>query len=265
MTRFLPLAHRLLPADGIMLLHTITGLHPEEMRPNAGCLILSCLPDSSNSSSPRSSRAAVWPSITMVHEHVRRERLHRELASSRCSRTTREHSTSGLRHWKPTRSRPIALQSEEMYERYMKYLTGCAEMFRVGYIDVNQFTLRGSDHYQCTPGSQPDQLFDRPWAPPCSGTSPAGSWRFGSPTGRGAWLVSGGLRATKPRAPQPNPGSPDTADAETAAMFCGRKVVAGLSQRAQRGVDARRLVDQAAHHHGRGTLGAHRGHRVEPM
>jgi cyclopropane fatty-acyl-phospholipid synthase-like methyltransferase len=33
------------------------------------------------------------------------------------------------------------LQSEEVYQRYMKYLTGCADMFRRGYIDVNQFTL----------------------------------------------------------------------------------------------------------------------------
>ena len=35
----------------------------------------------------------------------------------------------------------IAIQPEEVYERYMKYLTGCAEAFRIGYIDVNQFTL----------------------------------------------------------------------------------------------------------------------------
>ena len=35
----------------------------------------------------------------------------------------------------------IAIQSEEVYERYMKYLTGCAKAFRMGYIDVNQFTL----------------------------------------------------------------------------------------------------------------------------
>ena len=39
----------------------------------------------------------------------------------------------------------IAVQSEEVYERYMKYLTGCADMFRIGYIDVNQFTLREID------------------------------------------------------------------------------------------------------------------------
>jgi len=36
----------------------------------------------------------------------------------------------------------IAIQSEEVYERYMRYLTGCADGFRVGYIDVNQFTLQ---------------------------------------------------------------------------------------------------------------------------
>jgi cyclopropane-fatty-acyl-phospholipid synthase len=33
------------------------------------------------------------------------------------------------------------MQSEEVYERYMHYLTGCARGFRIGYIDVNQFTL----------------------------------------------------------------------------------------------------------------------------
>ncbi len=36
----------------------------------------------------------------------------------------------------------IAIQSEEVYDRYMKYLTGCADMFRNGYVDVSQFTLR---------------------------------------------------------------------------------------------------------------------------
>ena len=35
----------------------------------------------------------------------------------------------------------IAIQSEEVYERYMKYLTGCADLFRDGYTDVCKFTL----------------------------------------------------------------------------------------------------------------------------
>ena len=33
------------------------------------------------------------------------------------------------------------MQSEEVYEMYMKYLTGCANLFRKGYTDLNQFTL----------------------------------------------------------------------------------------------------------------------------
>lgn len=39
------------------------------------------------------------------------------------------------------RDEAIALSSEEMYERFMKYLTGCAAHFRSGHIDVMQFTL----------------------------------------------------------------------------------------------------------------------------
>ena len=39
------------------------------------------------------------------------------------------------------RAKAIAIQSEEVYDRYMKYLTGCAKLFRQGYTDVNQFTL----------------------------------------------------------------------------------------------------------------------------
>jgi hypothetical protein len=38
------------------------------------------------------------------------------------------------------REQAIALQSQEVYDRYMKYLTGCAQLFRDGYTDVDQFT-----------------------------------------------------------------------------------------------------------------------------
>ena len=36
----------------------------------------------------------------------------------------------------------LAVQSQEVYDRYMKYLTGCAELFRDGYTDIAQFTLK---------------------------------------------------------------------------------------------------------------------------
>jgi len=34
----------------------------------------------------------------------------------------------------------IAITSTAVYERFMKYLTGCADLFRDGYTDVCQFT-----------------------------------------------------------------------------------------------------------------------------
>ncbi len=39
------------------------------------------------------------------------------------------------------REQALAIQSREVYDRYLKYLTGCADAFRDGYIDVCQFTL----------------------------------------------------------------------------------------------------------------------------
>lgn len=34
----------------------------------------------------------------------------------------------------------IAITSEQIYERFLRYLTGCADLFRYGYTDVCQFT-----------------------------------------------------------------------------------------------------------------------------
>ena len=42
------------------------------------------------------------------------------------------------------KDKAIAIQSDEVYERYMRYLTGCADLFRDGYTDVCQFTLAKS-------------------------------------------------------------------------------------------------------------------------
>jgi cyclopropane-fatty-acyl-phospholipid synthase len=55
------------------------------------------------------------------------------------------HYARTLDHWAEAleahHSEAVAIQSEEVYQRYMRYLTGCADAFRAGYIDVNQFTL----------------------------------------------------------------------------------------------------------------------------
>ena len=81
------------------------------------------------------------PSIEMV------ERARAPRPASRCPRrqSLQLHYAHTLDIWaanlEAKKDEAIAIQSEEVYERYMKYLTGCADGFRVGYIDVNQFTL----------------------------------------------------------------------------------------------------------------------------
>jgi cyclopropane-fatty-acyl-phospholipid synthase len=59
----------------------------------------------------------------------------------------RPHYARTLDTWaanlQANRARAIAVQSEEVYERYMRYLTGCADFFRRGITEVAQFTLTG--------------------------------------------------------------------------------------------------------------------------
>lgn len=45
------------------------------------------------------------------------------------------------RNLEARRAEAIALTTPQIYDTYMKYLTGCAERFRSGHLDVMQFTL----------------------------------------------------------------------------------------------------------------------------
>jgi cyclopropane-fatty-acyl-phospholipid synthase len=80
------------------------------------------------------------PTIELVGEHA-------EKAGFDLTRTQslQPHYARTLDHWSAAleahKDEAIAVQSEEVYERYMHYLTGCADAFRKGYTDVNQFTL----------------------------------------------------------------------------------------------------------------------------
>ena len=138
-TRFFDTAFAALPADGVMLLHTITGLHPNQM-------IERGLPLSFEFA--RFVKFIVTeifpggrlPSVPMVEEHAVAAGF--EVARGQ---SLQPHYARTLDLWaqalESRRDEAISVQSQEVYDRYMKYLTGCAKMFRVGYIDVDQFTL----------------------------------------------------------------------------------------------------------------------------
>jgi cyclopropane-fatty-acyl-phospholipid synthase len=136
---FFKVAHNILPTDGVMLLHTITGLTEQQMI-ESGLPITLELVQFIKFILTEIFPGGFTPTIEMVKEHsakagltlTRRESLQRHYA-----RTLDLWAEALEAH----ESEAIEIQSQEVYERYMKYLTGCAKMFRIGYIDVNQFTL----------------------------------------------------------------------------------------------------------------------------
>jgi len=137
--RFFEMTYKALPDDGVMLLHTITRLTLDEVKERG-------IPMSMDAA-----RFAMFiareifpggqlPTIGAVQEHAAAVGFTVARIQS-----LQPHYARTLDTWAQAlgarRDEAIAVQSEEVYDRYMRYLTGCADMFRKGYIDVNQFTL----------------------------------------------------------------------------------------------------------------------------
>ncbi|CAM3988038.1 cyclopropane mycolic acid synthase family methyltransferase [Smaragdicoccus niigatensis] len=139
---FFNFAYSALPSDGSMLLHTITNFDRHTLRDRGIRL------GRENLQFFRFIATEIFPGgqlpqpkqvidgATAVGFNV--ERVH----------PLQQHYAKTLDIWaanlEARREDAIAIHSLEMYDRYMKYLTGCADHFRQGYIDVMQFTLRKS-------------------------------------------------------------------------------------------------------------------------
>ena len=141
-TDFFATAHRVLPDDGVMLLHTITRLPLAQLKERNIPLSM----DAARFASFIAKEifpGGQLPTIEAVADHA----ADSGFAVTRIQ-SLQLHYAKTLDIWADAlqrrRDEAIAIQSEEVYNRYMKYLTGCADMFRRGYIDVNQFTLAKS-------------------------------------------------------------------------------------------------------------------------
>jgi cyclopropane-fatty-acyl-phospholipid synthase len=136
---FFKFAYDVLPADGVMLLHTITSLTKQQMI-DGGLPITEELVEFIKFILTEIFPGGWTPTIDNVEEHSAKAGFtltRRQSLQPHYARTLDLWAVALEAH----KSGAIEIQSEEVYERYMKYLTGCAEMFRIGYIDVNQFTL----------------------------------------------------------------------------------------------------------------------------
>jgi cyclopropane-fatty-acyl-phospholipid synthase len=136
---FFEKAYRVLPDNGVMLLHTITMLTPQQMAERD-------LPMTEQVASftefigKEIFPGGQLPPIEMVEFHASKMGFNLKRRQS-----LQLHYARTLDHWaealEARHAEAVEIQSEEVYQRYMRYLTGCADAFRKGYIDINQFTL----------------------------------------------------------------------------------------------------------------------------
>jgi len=136
---FFAMAYRTLPDDGVMLLHTITMLTPQQIVEHG--LDLSDEQTSFNEFiATEIFPGGQLPAIEMVEFHASKMGFNLKRRQS-----LQLHYARTLDCWaealRAHHEDAVAIQSEVVYQRYMRYLTGCANAFRAGYIDVNQFTL----------------------------------------------------------------------------------------------------------------------------
>ncbi len=136
---FFKMAYEALPADGVMMLHTIIKPSDEEFAERGLPITMTKL---------RFMKFIMdeifpggdLPQAKNVEEHATRAGFSLKLVQP-----LRLHYARTLDTWaaalESRRDEAIAIQSQEVYDRYMKYLTGCADLFREGYTDVAQFTL----------------------------------------------------------------------------------------------------------------------------
>jgi len=137
---FFSRAHSILPDDGVMLLHTISA--PTFMQlSERGIPLTINVARFVKFIMTEIFPGGRLPSIEIVEEHSNRAGFTLTRRQS-----LQPHYARTLDFWAAAleghKDEAIEIQSDEVYERYMKYLTGCADGFRNGYIDVNQFTLQ---------------------------------------------------------------------------------------------------------------------------
>ena len=136
---FFKWAYTVLPADGKMLLHTIVQASKQDVE-ERNLPITMRLVRFVKFIADEIFPGGRLPSVALVEEYATK-------AGFTVSRIQRLqlHYARTLDTWavalKAHKDEAIAIQSEEVYDRYMKYLTGCAELFRDGYLNVCQFTL----------------------------------------------------------------------------------------------------------------------------
>jgi cyclopropane-fatty-acyl-phospholipid synthase len=136
---FFKMAYRVLPGDGVMMLHTICGMSMEYARANGVPLTMEL------ARFVKFLMTEIFPGGQLCKTEMVGPMAAEAGFTLARTQSLRPHYARTLGIWAEAlnarRDEAIALQSEEVYDRYMHYLTGCARLFQLGQADVNQFTL----------------------------------------------------------------------------------------------------------------------------
>ena len=136
---FFERAYNILPSDGRMLLHTILAHTQKFFRDNGIKLTLSDL------KFMKFIGTEIFPGGQLpAVEDIEKLAADSGFTLERIQ-LLQQHYARTLDMWSANleakRDEAIALMDEATYDKYMKYLTGCADMFRRGITNVGQFTL----------------------------------------------------------------------------------------------------------------------------
>jgi len=136
---FFERAYDILPDGGRMLLHTILGHKQKYFQDNGIAVTMSDL------KFMRFIGQEIFPGGQLpAAEDILELSAATNFAVERVH-LLRPHYARTLDMWaenlEANRDRAIAIQSEEVYDRYMRYLTGCADFFRRDISNIGQFTL----------------------------------------------------------------------------------------------------------------------------
>jgi cyclopropane-fatty-acyl-phospholipid synthase len=143
---FFSRAYDLLPADGTMLVHCIVQSSKQDLAERNLPMTMSLL-RFFKFIADEIFPGGRLPLVSMVEDHATK-------AGFTVSRVQplQQHYAKTLDLWAAAleahREEAIAIQSQAVYDRYMRYLTGCADLFRDGYTNVCQFTLDKSPSAQ---------------------------------------------------------------------------------------------------------------------
>ncbi|OCB24191.1 cyclopropane mycolic acid synthase family methyltransferase, partial [Mycobacterium intracellulare] len=137
--RFFKMAYNALPPGGIMLLHTIVRPSFKDARAKGLSLTHEIVEFS------KFILAEIFPGGQLPAQ----EDIFKfgEAAGFSVERVQllQEHYARTLNIWaanlEANKEKAIAVQSQEVYDKYMHYLTGCENFFRKGISNVGQFTL----------------------------------------------------------------------------------------------------------------------------